>query len=130
MKKGNIQILDLDFEYKLWKNRLMFYQSELELLLDRSTVLMREHETWKMNESLKNRLQEHLRGLEILQSRIITQEQEMALYAEDYPINSAHSHFSLHESIRTEVEKITTQQSEIFFETYPVLRYPLSSEKK
>lgn len=129
MKKGNIQILDLDFEYKLWKNRLMFFETEMELLLDRSTVLMHEHKTWKMDDSIHKRLQEHLRAVEILQSRILTQEQEMALYAEDYPIDIQHSHYSVHEGIREEIERVSQQHAVTFSEIYPILCYPLSVGK-
>ena len=43
MKDGNIEILDLDFEYKLWKNKLQFYQKELELMINRVEVLKKEH---------------------------------------------------------------------------------------
>ena len=52
MKDGNIEILDLDFEYKLWKNKLHFYLKELELMIDRVEVLKKEH--LKFEFKLKN----------------------------------------------------------------------------
>lgn len=130
MKKGNIQILDLDFEYKLWKNRLMFFESELELLLDRSIVLVHEHREWQMEDTIKKKLQDHLSAVQIIQSRIITQEQEMALYAEDYPIDSQHSHYSVHEGIREEIERVSQQHAVIFSDIYSILCYPISSKKE
>ena len=43
MKEGNIEILDLDFEYKLWKNKLQFYKKELGLMIRRVDILKNQN---------------------------------------------------------------------------------------
>jgi hypothetical protein len=36
MKGGNINLIDLDFEYKLWKNRLVLFVKEIDILKNRN----------------------------------------------------------------------------------------------
>ena len=126
MKYGNIEILDIDFEYKLWKNKIIFYRTEIELLLDRVNVLIREKPSWELEESSKLMLDIQLSTLSATEKQIKTQEQEMAFYAEDYPVSNTHSHYVIHEKIRRDIEKITNRHFEIMSDIYPVLCYPLS----
>ena len=129
MKTGNIEILDLDFEYKLWKNKIIFYRSEVDLLYDRLHVLSREQPEWNLEENSKILLEIQLKSIRTIDKQIRTQEQEMAFYAEDYPVNTKHIHYVTHENIRREMDKINYRHSEIMSEIYPVLCYPLSTAK-
>jgi len=126
MKDGNIYILDLDFEYKLWKNKLIFYKSEVELLIDRIYVLEREKEGYEIDEGNLNQLKAQLESIDMLYKKITTMEQEMSFYAEDYPIDRRHLHYETHELIREDVQDIDDVQKTIMAEIYPGLCYPLN----
>lgn len=129
MKAGNIEILDLDFEYKLWKNKIAFSKSEIELLQDRVHVLSRENPGWMPDEKHMLLFTVQLEAIKSIEKQIHTQEQEIAFYAEDYPINTGHTHYIIHENIRKEVAKINFRQNEIINDIYPLLCYPLSQEE-
>lgn len=129
MKSGNILILDLDFEYKLWKNKLLFYSREIELLLDRLEVLKREKPSFYLEDEKSETILSQQKAIQGLKNQIKTMEQEMAFYAEDYPINKSHSHYLIHETIRNEMEKLIFRQDEIISSIYPELCYPLREKE-
>lgn len=126
MKAGNIQILDIDFEYKLWKNRLAYYADEIMLFQDRANVVAREHPEWQWDEKHNQLLKVQMERIINIQNKIRTQEQEMAFYAEDYPVTSDHSHYRLHDNLRNEMEKINLRQSEIIDSVFSQLCYPMT----
>jgi hypothetical protein len=128
MKTGNIEILDLDFEYKLWKNKLAFWLTEIELLKDRVHVLSREQPEWVFDNKLMKTMDIQYGAIKEIQNQISTQEQEMAFYSEDYPIDTRHVHYISHEKIRNEVEKLNQRQIDILSDIYPGLSYPLRTE--
>ncbi len=125
MKSGTIQILDLDFEYKLWMNKLVFFSREIELMSDRYQVLKREQPSYHIEESQYELIINQQKMIQGLRNQIKTLEQEMAFYAEDYPIDRKHSHYYMHETIRNEVNKLILKQEEINSLIYPLLCYPL-----
>lgn len=129
MKDGNIEILDLDFEYKLWKNKLQFYKKELELIINRVGVLEKEHAGFsfdtKHHETLKNQQEK----IELARNKIKTIEFEMGYYAVDYPISNKHSHYAEHEKIRQEIMKIIDIQQSILRNIYPLLCFPFNLKK-
>ncbi|NOQ27712.1 MAG: hypothetical protein GQ564_20300 [Bacteroidales bacterium] len=126
MKDGNIEILDLDFEYKLWKNKLQFYQIELELMSSRVEVLKKEHSVFKFEIKHFKNIVNQKENIELVRNKIITMEFEMAHYAVDYPISSKHSHYIEHEKIRLEIERINSNQQGILKNIYPLLCFPLN----
>lgn len=126
MKDGNIEILDLDFEYKLWKNKLQFYQIELELMISRVEVLKKEHSAFKFEIKHFKDIVIQKGNIELVRNKIITMEFEMAHYAVDYPISGKHSHYIEHEKIRLEIEKINSKQQGILKNIYPLLCFPLN----
>ena len=126
MKDGNIEILDLDFEYKLWKNKLQFYQIELELMISRVEVLKKEHSVFKFEIKHFKNIVKQKENIELVRNKIITMEFEMAHYAVDYPISDKHSHYIEHEKIRLEIEKINSNQRDILKNIYPSLCFPLN----
>lgn len=125
MKRGNIQILDLDFEYKLWKNKLIFFSREIELMLDRIEVIKREKPSFYIEENQNETIINQQKAIQGIKNQIKTMEHEMAFYAEDYPINRNHSHYMMHENIRKEIDKLILRQEEIYSSVYPFLCYPL-----
>lgn len=126
MKDGNIEILDLDFEYKLWKNKLQFYQNELELMKRRVGVLEKEQDGFNFSEKQHIILDKQLEAVEIVKNKIKTMEFEMGYYAVDYPISSKHSHYTEHEKIRIEIKKLNDAQQYILQNIYPLLCYPFN----
>ena len=126
MKDGNIEILDLDFEYKLWKNKLQFYQIELEQLTSRVEVLKKEHSIFKFEIKHFKNIVKQKESIELVRNKIITMEFEMAHYAVDYPISSKHLHYIEHEKIRLEIERINSNQQDILKNIYPLLCFPLN----
>jgi hypothetical protein len=126
MKDGDIEILDLDFEYKLWKNKLQFYQKELELMINRVEVLKKEHSKFEFKIKYFKAIIKQKESIELARNKIITMEFEMAHYAVDYPIASRHTHYVEHEKIRLEIEKINSIQQDILMKIYPLLCFPLN----
>jgi stress response protein YsnF len=126
MKDGNIEILDLDFEYKLWKNKLQFYHKELGLMKRRVEVLEKEQSGFLFDEKQHITLEKQREALELAKNKIKTMEFEMGYYAVDYPISNKHSHYIEHEKIRAEIEKINLAQQYILHNIYPLLCFPLN----
>jgi hypothetical protein len=124
MREGTIHILDLDFEFKLWKNRLIHFQTELEIIHGQIFVLNKEHPAFGISEDKLKELVYQQNFIRKSQNKIETMEQEMALYAQDYPINENHAHYLLHEEIRKEIERLMLKQNKILTDIYPVLCYP------
>lgn len=123
MKSGTIHILDLDFEYKYWKNKLYFYRSEIEIFEGRLQVLSCKKASFSLppekfalitvqKESVKNML-----------NRIGVLEDEMALYAEDYPIDTKHSHYTSHIKIRLDMTKVMFRQDSLIESLLPLLSH-------
>ncbi|MFC2151101.1 hypothetical protein ACFLSE_01125 [Bacteroidota bacterium] len=126
MKEGNIEILDLDFEYKLWKNKLEFYRKEIKLMKRRVEVLEKEHSGFTFNKKNIEILETQLNEIELAKNKIKTMEYEMGYYAVDYPISSKHLHYIEHEKIRLVIEKINDSQQKILNNIYPLLCFPFN----
>jgi hypothetical protein len=125
MKAGTIQILDIDFEFKLWKNRLHHYQSELDIIQGRILVLTREHPGFLLSDEKLQMLKiQENKVVEIL-NKIENMEQEMALYSEDYPISEKHTHYIVHAEIRKDMQNLSINQFEIISNIFPDLCYPI-----
>lgn len=124
MKSGNIQILDLDFEYKFWKNKLYFYQSEIEILKGRIHVLKLEISDFNPGTKNLNMLETQQESIKMQLNIINTLEEEMALYAEDYPIDYKHSHYLAHLKVKDNIENISERQNLILSNLLPILSQP------
>ena len=129
MKEGNIQLLDLDFEYKIWKNKLQYFRAEIKILEDRVYVLSREFPGFDISKDNKDIITNQQEFIQRVLNKIKTREQEMAHFAEDYPICEDHSHFKLHEKVREEIEIIRNLQQELINGIYTPLCYPIGLEK-
>ena len=126
MKDGNIEILDLDFEYKLWKNKLQFYNKEIELMKRRVEILEKEQSRFLFNNKNHKLFEDQLSEIELAKNKIKTMEFEMGYYAVDYPISNKHSHYIVHEKIRLEIEKNNKNQQNILDNIYPLLCFPFN----
>ncbi len=107
MKNGNINLVDLDFEYKLWKNRLSLFIKEIEILKNRNEEVKAETYFTELNEVELMVLDEHIDQLKKLQNRIKVQENELQYYNKDFPITTDHQYFIDHDQLRKKMESIS-----------------------
>lgn len=98
MKKELISIPDLDFEYKLWKNRINFYSAEIILFKARLSSLKIEH-SQEVEEEI-NLLRNLNNDVDSILNAIKIQEEEISCFSEDYPINKSHSHYLNHKTLQ------------------------------
>ncbi|MBN2165944.1 MAG: hypothetical protein JW717_06690 [Marinilabiliaceae bacterium] len=108
MKEGVINLLDLDFEYKIWKNRLALFIKEVEILRLRNTEIETTNQNGKLNTVELMVLDEHQDQLMKLLNRIKTQEQEIQFYNKDFPITKDHTYYIEHNKLRSKMD-ITTK---------------------
>jgi hypothetical protein len=108
MKQGEISLIDLDFEYKLWKNRLDGYMKEIQVIKSRSSELSKSRPGKELNSVELMVLDEHETQLNQLLNRIKVQEQEMQYYNKDFPITDAHQYISEHKKIREKMMRLCT----------------------
>ena len=107
MEKDLISIPDLDFEYKLWKNRITFYTEEIKLFKARLSSLKIEFNQdvdveIELLAALKN-------GINIVLSEIKIQEEEMSYFSIDYPIQKSHSHYLNHKSLQKKKNNLSME---------------------
>jgi len=107
MKSGYINLVDLDFEYKIWKNRLELFRKEISIILDRNEEVKSEVGIDDLPENELKNIEEHDSELTYLYNRIKVQEQELHYYNKDFPITSEHQFHKEHELIRDKVEVIS-----------------------
>jgi hypothetical protein len=107
MKNGNINLIDLDFEYKLWKERLALFIREVETLRHRNEELKHEPNHPMLNSVELMVLDDHQDLLEKLHKRIVTQEQELQFYNKDFPITSNHQYYKEHVSLQRRMQEMT-----------------------
>ncbi len=106
MKDGTILLLDLEFEYKLWKKRLELFISEVDLFYQYNRLLPKEIRSKSLNSIQLLALEEHKENLTRLLKRIEIKEQELKYYNKDFPITEEHEYFLEHMDLRKENEKI------------------------
>lgn len=107
MKDGKINMVDLDFEYKMWKNRLTLFVTEIEVLKNRNEEVKTEVFIEELNEVELMVLDEHTDQLKKLSNRIKVQENELQFYNKDFPITKAHQYYKDHEILRDKVKDIS-----------------------
>jgi len=107
MKGGQINLVDLDFEYKMWKNRLTLFIKEINILKNRNEEVKCEPFIPELNEVELMVLDEHTAQLTKLDNRIKVQENELQFYNKDFPITTAHQYYKEHEVLREKMEDIS-----------------------
>lgn len=107
MKNGNINLVDLDFEYKMWKHRLTLFVQEIDILKNRNEEVKAEKYFEELNTVELMVLDEHVDQLNKLLNRIKVQENEMQYYNKDFPITVEHKYFKEHEKLRAHMVNIS-----------------------
>ncbi|WP_430811231.1 MULTISPECIES: hypothetical protein [unclassified Carboxylicivirga] len=107
MKGGHINLIDLDFEYKIWKNRIELFINEIQILKNRNEEVKNEDFIGELNTVELMVLDEHSDQLKKLSNRIKVQEHELQFYNKDFPITQGHQYFVEHEALRQKMENIS-----------------------
>ena len=106
MKNGTIDLMDIEFEYKIWKKRLELFICEVDILTKRNQILSPERKKKALNSIELLALEEHKDNLEKLKSRIKIKEQELKFYNKDFPITEKHEYFIDHLELRTKNNQV------------------------
>ncbi|TCO07262.1 hypothetical protein [Natronoflexus pectinivorans] len=112
MKKGEIKLIDLDFEYKIWKNRLSSYIKEVEIIKNRNKEVADCCPGKELNTVEIMVLEQHETDLTQLLNRIKVQEQSMQFYNKDFPITADHEHVTEHNKIREKMAYLCSIHTE------------------
>ncbi len=111
-KTSEISLPDFDFEYKLWKNELSFMNKQLKHFLQRIDAIKVEYaheKNIKKADSYLNIIPVIIQGIDNLLIKIKTQEEEIAHYVKDFPINKNHQYYREHNSIKASLKLIQHQ---------------------
>ncbi|TRX64263.1 hypothetical protein [Carboxylicivirga sp. M1479] len=107
MKGGKINMIDLDFEYKMWKNRLNLFIKEIEILKERNEEVKNEEFIAELNTVELMVLDEHIDQLTKHVNRIKVQENELQFYNKDFPITSNHQYYKEHTGLREKMNDVS-----------------------
>ena len=112
MKGGCINLVDLDFEYKIWKLRLDLFRKEISIIKDRNEEVKSEENIEELTSEELERIEKEFKELTFLYNRIKVQEQELRFYNKDFPITTEHQFHKEHEGIRDRVEDVSKKHIE------------------
>lgn len=103
MIKGDILLVDLVFEFKIWKRRLEHYVFVFQLLSERNEELRVLKERRELLPDQLDLLMAVRRKNELLLNRIKVQEQELRFYNKDFPITQSHQYYGEHLQLREQM---------------------------
>ena len=112
MKRGYINLLDLDFEYKIWKLRIELFKKEISIIKERNEEVKHEETIKELPSDELDRIEKHLDELTYLFNRIKVQEQELRFYNKDFPITPEHQYYKDHVSIKDSAEELSKKHIE------------------
>jgi len=102
-------MVDLSFEYKMWKNHIDWFLQGLNIIRDRNNELSRGHGGKELNIVEEMILEDYENQLKQMLKKIKTQEQEMQYYNKDFPIDNKHQYVNEHLGLRCQMEKLTIE---------------------
>lgn len=108
MKQGDIHLIDLDFEYKIWKNHIEWFLRDLKIIRDRNYEIKEEHQKKELLNAVEEMILDEWEDyLKKMLGRIKTREEELQYYHKDFPIGSGHQYFKDHLDLRKQMEKLS-----------------------
>ncbi len=107
MKESGIHMVDLDFEYKIWKNRLEGFLKDLKIIRKRNQSIESGQGAPELNPVELMILDEHEAQLKRMLGRLAAQEQEMQYYNKDFPITASHQYIIEHLELRDRMKRLT-----------------------
>ncbi|WP_462317945.1 hypothetical protein [Marinilabilia sp.] len=109
MKEGKIHLVDLDFEYKMWKNHVDWFLRDLRIIRDRNKEIAGGLGHTELNTVEEMIIDEYEQQLKKMQGRIKTQEQELQYYNKDFPVTPDHQYVKEHIELRSKMEKMSNE---------------------
>jgi len=109
MKEGKIHLVDLDFEYKMWKNHIEWFLRDLKIIRDRNEEIAGGLGHGELNTVEEMIIDEYEQQLKKMQGRIKTQEQELQYYNKDFPVTSDHQYVKEHMELRDKAEQLSNE---------------------
>jgi len=113
---GTISIPDIDFDYKIWKNRIAFLRNRIRLYQARIKELKAASPEWKHEQNLLElELAFHSLRNDLIdvQTEIRVQEEQIPSHAPDYPITETHQDFDSHETINLMMKDASMKMDEL-----------------
>ena len=107
MKDGKIHLVDVDFEYKIWKNHIDWFLRDFKIIRERNKELDQEEGQRALNTVEEMIIEEYEQQLKKMLGRIKTQEQELQYYNKDFPVTPGHQYIKEHLDLRLLMEKIS-----------------------
>lgn len=107
MKDGKIHLVDVDFEYKIWKNHIEWFLRGFKIIRERNKELDQEEGQRALNTVEEMIIEEYEQQLKKMLGRIKTQEQELQYYNKDFPVTPEHQYIKEHLDLRLHMEKIS-----------------------
>ncbi|WP_016779130.1 hypothetical protein [Anaerophaga thermohalophila] len=107
MKEGEIYLMDLDFEYKMWKNHIDWFLRDLSIIRSRNEEIANGKGKKELNAVEEMVIDDYEDQLKRMLKRIKTQEQEMQYYNKDFPVTPRHQYVIEHLELRRRMEQVT-----------------------
>lgn len=107
MKEGEIFLMDLDFEYKMWKNHIDWFLRDLTIIRNRNEEIANGRGQKELNAVEEMVIDDYEDQLKRMLKRIKTQEQEMQYYNKDFPVTTDHQYVIEHLELRCRMEQVS-----------------------
>jgi hypothetical protein len=107
MKQGNIHLIDLDFEYKIWKSHIEWFLRDLKIIRDRNYEISGNHGKKELNSVEEMILDEWEEQLKKMMGSIKNREEELQYYNKDFPVSADHHYIEEHCDLRKRMEKLS-----------------------
>ncbi len=105
--KDQVSIPEIDFEYKLWKNALDYFEKDLNIY--RNRILSLKTENILISDKFLDDIKQLTLKICALKKEIIFHEEEIGCFKKDYPISRSHEHYQVHEDLKETLEKLTEE---------------------
>ncbi|MFO8002438.1 MAG: hypothetical protein R6U46_14455 [Marinilabilia sp.] len=109
MREGKIHLVDLDFEYKMWKNHIDLFLRDLKIIRDRNHEMAGGYDHRGLNTVEEMIIEEYEQQLKKMLGRIKTQEQELQYYNKDFPVTPDHQYVKEHMELRSRIEQLSNE---------------------
>ena len=113
--KNIINLRDLEFENKVWKNRLEYLIHEIQIHRHHIESYCLELKDSLIDELLQqslNELEENYHIAISLEKKVQIQEEEIPHYIKDFPISAFHEFYKEHHNIEQEINEFYKKSAE------------------
>lgn len=114
----SINLRDLEFENKVWKNKMDYLIHELEIHIHHIEAYDLEAEETGMQPLIDEgllELNDYLKRAKTLKKRILIQEEEIPMYIKDFPMNRNHQLIKEHSDLEQDISHYLQEHEERIF---------------